>query len=133
MFPMLKPREMTVGKRCRPRIVLAGLRAEQAERIRPVLRRLGWPVQEVESGERIGRILERAPGSVVIVATEGGEESGWLVCAKLTHADPKARVVLVGPDTDRHQRLARFAGAAALVADPVEAARIACGFALSER
>lgn len=65
----------------------------------------------------IARRLARSESpAVVVLATRGTEESGWLTCAKLTRELPGQKVVLVGNDPrPGNRRLSKFVGGSALI------------------
>ena len=46
-----------------------------------------------------------------------GGESGYLTCAKLIRSLPGVRVVMVGPESKRYARFAKFVGAVAYLAE----------------
>jgi len=64
----------------------------------------------------VRRLVREAAPSVVVLATDLADESGWLTCAKLTEEFPEVRVILVGPaPTLREYEFADFVGASALL------------------
>jgi len=98
------------------RLVLAHRDAEYAGRVKRCLNRLGWEVYLAKSGARARFLAHKLSPSVVVLDTELPDESGWLVCKKLTGAQPDLRVILVGSRRGPEQmRFARFVGAAALI------------------
>jgi DNA-binding response OmpR family regulator len=79
-------------------------------------RRLGWEVHLASSGCEARRMARAFNPLVVVLDTELRDESGWLVCDKLTRDMPGQKVVLVSPDPSEENRsLTEFVGAAALV------------------
>jgi DNA-binding NtrC family response regulator len=97
------------------RLVLAHSDTEFAARVKRGLARLGWEVYLVRTGDGARRFARELIPSLVVLDTDLPDESGWLVCKKLTCEQPDLRVILV---TDRRgcelPRFARFVGAAAL-------------------
>ena len=78
--------------------------------------RLGWRVYLAPSGTVARRLARSAAPAVVVLATNGTEESGWLTCAKLTRELPGQKVVLIDNEPRREgRRLSKFVGGAALV------------------
>jgi DNA-binding response OmpR family regulator len=96
--------------------------AHLAKMIERVLRRLGCAPLRATSAAEVRAHLDDVPGSIVILGPELADESGWLCCAKLSHPVPRAKVLMIGAKTPRHQMMARLTGAAALLSDPVEVA-----------
>jgi ActR/RegA family two-component response regulator len=98
------------------RLVLASTDAEFAVRAKHRLRRLGWEVYPVKSAASARRLIRECSPPVVVLDTDLGDESGWLLCKKLTLEQPDLRVILVSKR--RYSDLVRFAdfvGAAGLV------------------
>lgn len=104
----------------RSRAILCRLTESQNCVVAPVLRRLGWPVFRSDDICAVRELLAQFPGSVVILGADGSDESIWLACAKLTQPTSLGDVLLIGSPTPHNRRLARFVGAQALIADPVE-------------
>lgn len=78
--------------------------------------RLGWRIYLASSGTVARRLARSTKSSVVLLATDNHEESGWLTCAKLTRELPAQKVVLVGNDArPTNRRLSKFVGGATLV------------------
>lgn len=73
----------------------------------------GWDVMPAKNGMEAGRLAQRYRASAVVLAAGAEPESGLLTCAKLTAVRPGVRVVLVGPDSQRLAKYARYAGATA--------------------
>jgi DNA-binding response OmpR family regulator len=79
-------------------------------------RRLGWDTYAARSGPEARRLMRLLDADAVILHTDLAEESGWLTCDKLTREQPLARVILISDDlSPRHQELALFVGASALI------------------
>jgi DNA-binding response OmpR family regulator len=98
------------------RLVLAHRDAEFVARVKRCLNRLGWEVYLAKSGARAMHLAHKLSPAVVVLDTELPDESGWLVCKKLTAQQPDLRVILVGNERGPEQvRFAHFVGAAALV------------------
>ncbi len=121
MFPSLTPTRQK-NRRIAGRAVVALNDATQTQQIERVLRRLGWSALRAESADEVRERVAEAPGSVVILGPALADESGWLTCAKLSKPVAQAKVLIIGPDTPRNRMMARCAGAAALLSDPVEVA-----------
>ena len=51
-------------------------------------------------------------------------ESAFLTCAKLIKCLPKARIYLVGPETNAHERFAKLAGAAGYIPETATTAQM---------
>jgi hypothetical protein len=97
------------GKRKAPRVVFGGGPAFAA-RVADPFHRLGWEVCAATE-ETLHALTVRKNPTAVLLPVEAGAESGYLTCAKLRLARPKLRVVLVGKQTPRAERFARFVGA----------------------
>jgi DNA-binding response OmpR family regulator len=79
-------------------------------------RRLGWEVHLASSGSEARRMTHAFNPAVVVLDTDLRDESGWLICDKLTREIPGLKVVLVSPDPcEENRNLADFVGATALV------------------
>jgi DNA-binding response OmpR family regulator len=121
MFPSFTPTR-SKSRQVVGRAIVALNDGPQTQMVERVLRRLGWAAVRAANADEVRERLKEAPGSVVILAPELADESGWLTCAKLSQPVPSARVLIVGPNTPRNRMMARCAGAAALLSDPVEVA-----------
>lgn len=100
----------------RPRLVLAHADAVFAGAAERHLQMLGWEVRRADSGDEIRRLTAALNPAIVVLSTEGREESGWLTCAKLVAESRSRTVVLVAPKvTSEEQNFSGFVGAAAIV------------------
>jgi DNA-binding response OmpR family regulator len=124
MPAMMKSPVRTRGswENCATSAVVALPDQQQALVMRRALQRMGWHVREAETAAGARRLIRSGAGSVAVLATELYDESGWLTCAKLKLLAKRVDVYLVGPSTPRNRCFARFVGASALLADPVEIA-----------
>jgi DNA-binding response OmpR family regulator len=102
--------------------VVALQNQEQSLIVKHTLQRLGWQVREAPSAAGARRLIRAGGCKVAVLAIDLNDESGWLTCAKLKLKSRRLEVFLVGPDTPGNRSLARFAGATALLSDPVEIA-----------
>jgi CheY-like chemotaxis protein len=97
------------------RLVLAHLHVGFVARTCGHFRHLGWEVFTARSAAEVRRLAIMVRPDVVILDTDLPDESGWLVCDKITRAEPAPEVVLVSEKvTPRRRRLAAFVGASAL-------------------
>ena len=111
---MIAQAEKAPGER--PLLVLASADSLFAALNCRHFRRLGWEVHLANSGCEARRMAGVFNPLVVVLDTELRDESGWLVCDKLTRDMPGQKVILVSPDPSEENRsLAEFVGAAALV------------------
>jgi two-component system alkaline phosphatase synthesis response regulator PhoP len=101
---------------CSPCLVLAHPQREYQALLARGFRRLGWDVYLARSGPEARRLCKMLEADVVVLHTDLPEESGWLICDKLTREQPLTRVILVSDDLNpRSQELAVFVGATVLV------------------
>src|SRR5262245_21294251 len=121
MFPSLAPTR-TKTRCATGRAIVALNDVSQTQLVERVLRRIGWSAVRASSATEVRERLAEAPGSTVVLGTELADESAWLTCAKLSQPVAQTRVLIIGPNTPRNRMKARTAGAAALLADPVEVA-----------
>jgi DNA-binding NtrC family response regulator len=78
----------------------------------------GWDVSVAKTAKDARKMALRINAAVVVLAADLGPESGWLSSVKLTRSRPNTRVILVGTQrTAELERFAKFAGAAAFVAE----------------
>jgi ActR/RegA family two-component response regulator len=98
------------------RSVLALRDVVLARRTRRCFRRHGWEAVTAGSGAEARRLTEVLRPAVVVLDVELVDESGWLICDKLTREQPGVRVVLMTPQpTPELTRLAAFVRACGLV------------------
>ena len=98
-----------------PRLVLGPSVTGARGLLVELFQRLSWDVAEAATIGEVRTLAHRGRATVVLLGTDTGVESGWLICAKLLKANPRVRVVLVGPADEETERFALFAGAAAYV------------------
>jgi CheY-like chemotaxis protein len=97
------------------RLILAHLHAGFVAKTCAHFRQLGWEVFTAQSAAEARRLAIMVRPDVVILDTDLPDESGWLVCDKITREEPAPEVVLVSEKvTPRRRRLAAFVGASAL-------------------
>jgi DNA-binding response OmpR family regulator len=100
----------------RPALVVSHTDTAFAQQTGQSFRALGYDVHLALTGLEARRLACRLPSVTVVLGTELPDESGWLVCDKLTRESPHARVILHGAPVDaRRRRLAAFVRAACLV------------------
>lgn len=98
-------------KRHAKRVVLAG-RFALAAKLADQFRQLGWEVHTVPAGRDVYAAAAAADPHAVLVSEVGGDESGYLACAKLRRTQPNLKVVVVGSErTPKREALALFVGA----------------------
>ncbi len=119
-----------MSRRTAPKLVIGLIHGELARGLELHFKANGWRVCSADTAAELRVKAEgsRATAIVLPVAACGGE-SGYLTCAKLVRTLPGVRVVVVGPDSKRHARFAKFAGATAYLPDtatPAELARAIC-------
>jgi DNA-binding NarL/FixJ family response regulator len=119
-----------LDRRTAPKLVIGLIHGEQARGLELHFKAAGW---RVCSADTTAELRAKAEGSqaaaIVLPVSACGGESGYLTCAKLIRSLPGVRVVMVGPESKRHARFAKFAGAAAYLpetATPAELARAIC-------
>jgi CheY-like chemotaxis protein len=101
----------------RRRLLLAHGDPHYVAAVRTQFERLGWDVQIAQKGSDIRQLARQQVPTLVVLAADAPEETGWLTCAKLRRELPECRVILVGSDMAAECfRLTQFVGAAALVA-----------------
>ena len=106
--------ELSAGLKCCA--ILAHGDPTFAGRAGRCLVRRGWEVYAAGSAAEVRRLIRRFRPAVVALDTELADESGWLVCGKLTQMANPPRVLLVtSRRTPEGVRFARFVGAAGLV------------------
>jgi DNA-binding response OmpR family regulator len=98
------------------RLVLAHPDVAFGVRAKRCLRRLGWKVALAKSGAGARCLTRELAPAVVVLSTELPDESGWLVCKKLTCEQSNVKVFLIGDRPSAEQaRLAAFVGAEKLL------------------
>src|SRR5438309_91994 len=80
---------------CR-KVVLALPESALATALDEHMRRDGWTVYRTTSCAKARRLACRHLPDALILSADSPDESGWLTCAKLSRAQPRLRVVLVG-------------------------------------
>jgi DNA-binding NarL/FixJ family response regulator len=114
-----------------PAVVLALPATARTRALTALLADRGWHVLRAATAAEARPLACRHRADAVVLSADGPGESGWLTCAKLRHARPRLRVLLVGDRTPAAVRFARFVGAAALVPADAGAARLAAAVARS--
>lgn len=100
----------------RPCLVLAHRDGAFAKETARRFRRLGYDVYQAAGGGEARRLARMMSAELTVLDVELGDESGWLVCAKLRRERPEGRVVLLGDaGCARSVRMASFVGADALL------------------
>jgi len=99
-----------------PRLLLAhsdiGFAALASRR----LHRAGWDVYLARTGNEVRQLTKTVSPALVVLDTDLPDESGWLLCEKLSHEQPSPKVILVSDDlTPESSNFASFVGATALV------------------
>jgi DNA-binding response OmpR family regulator len=97
-------------------LVLAHTDGGFAARAGRQLRRHGWEVSLAQTGAEVRRLTKKLAPAVVVIDVDLADESGWLLCDKLSREQAGPKVVLVADErTPQQERLASFVGAAALI------------------
>jgi DNA-binding response OmpR family regulator len=99
-----------------PCLILAHRDRGFATRASRQLRRDGWDIYLAQTGADVRRLAKQLAPAVVVLDVDLADESGWLLCDKLSREQSGPKVVLVAAEwTPEQERLARFVGAAALI------------------
>jgi DNA-binding response OmpR family regulator len=99
-----------------PRLVLAESNEPFAAALESRLRRLGWRVYRAGSSREARALVRAVAPSLVLLAIDLEDESGWLTCRKLRDENPDMRLILLGSElTGEGHRYAQFVGADGLV------------------
>jgi CheY-like chemotaxis protein len=107
-------RDLSPGHR--QRVVLAHTDPAYTAQASRQFRRLGWEVCLTRSGAAARRLAQQLNPTAVVLDTDLEDETGWLICDKLTSEWPALKVILVGTNRDPEQYdFAQFVGATALV------------------
>ncbi len=100
----------------RPRLVLAHSDPLYAALIRQIFLRLRWEVHVTASGVEARELAAELAPSLIVLDTGLTDESGWLTCAKLKHAQPELNVVLIADHIGRRgYDFAYYVGATTIV------------------
>lgn len=100
---------------CRPRLLLVYADSVHAAQSSRYFRRHGWDVHVATNGEEAFRKVGALAPAAVVLDSDLPTEGAWQTCAKITHGNPGAKVViLAGQDNSASER-AQQVGAAALV------------------
>jgi DNA-binding response OmpR family regulator len=100
----------------RPRLVLALADPGFSAAVERHLQMLGWEVRCAGSSAEIRHLAAALNPAMVVLSTEGRDESGWLTCSKLLRENTARTVVLVAPTlTEEEHAFASFVGASAIV------------------
>ena len=95
----------------KPRLILGLNRSDVSAALEAQFRTLGWDVTQVPASE-VSRAIQRPKAAAIVLSLNTDGESGLLACAKIRLVHPQARILIVGPESTRYSRYARFAGAA---------------------
>jgi CheY-like chemotaxis protein len=99
-----------------PCLILAHTDIGFAARASRQLRRHGWDVYLAQTGAEVRRLAKKLAPAVVVLDVDLADESGWLLCDKLSREQDGPKVILVaGQLTPQQERLASFVGATALI------------------
>lgn len=97
-------------KRAARRVVLAG-RFALAAALAEHFHKHGWDVRRVADGDVYAAAAEADPHALLLPEA-GGDESGYLACAKLLQTAPALKVIVIGAArTPARERFAAFVGA----------------------
>ncbi len=105
-----------------PKLVLSRDLGEMALAIESHFRALGWCVKIAEDAANARKLASKA--QAVVLLSLALPESGFLSCAKLKTANPHARIVLVGPESESMERYARYVGATGYVSEATPIAEV---------
>lgn len=109
----------------KPRAVVTLTTHPLAESLPATFRRLGWQVFEAHSGEETRKLAHHMRPEAVVISTRLSDESGWLICDKLTRDLPGLKVILVGEEPQSSDEdFALFVGAVAVLGDSETPQRI---------
>jgi hypothetical protein len=98
-------------RRAARRVVLAGP-FKLGPKVAEQFRKLGWEVHTVTTEHDIHAAAARTEPHAILLSEFGGDESGYLACAKLLLTQPDLKVVVVGKErTPKRERFAEFVGA----------------------
>jgi len=79
------------------------------------LRECGWKVISVDNSGLLHSRIASWPHSLILLATDMPDESGWLTCHKIRKCKPHVTVFLIHDKTDEaDQSLADFVGASGI-------------------
>src|SRR5437879_2240366 len=97
-------------------LVLAHMDIGFAALVSRQFRLLGWDVYLARTGAEARRLTEKLAPAVVVLDVDLADESGWLLCDKLSREQSSPKVFLVAAElTPEHERLASFVGAVTLI------------------
>jgi len=108
-----------------PKVILGDVGEPLASDLAAHFARRGWRTKTAANSDDARRAAAACRAYAVILPVESFAESGFLACAKLVLGLSKARVVLVGPDSEENERFALFAGAAGYVTPETPVAEVA--------
>ncbi len=110
---MATPREPIAT---RPQLLIAHPSAEYVRSVCRHYQGLGWDTHQTETARKARVLARTVAPTVVVLAIELPDESGWLTCDKILLDRPRQKVVLITDYTKQaNQCFAEFVGAAALV------------------
>jgi DNA-binding response OmpR family regulator len=108
-----------------PKLVIGLIHGEIARGLELHFKAAGWRVCSADTAAELRRHAEGGRATAIVLpAGVCGGESGYLTCAKLVRSLPNVRVVMVGPESKRHARFARFAGAVAYLPETATTAEL---------
>lgn len=109
-----------------PKLVLGLIHGELARGLELQFKAAGWRVSSADTAAELRAKAEGGKAAAIVLPVSAcGGESGYLTCAKLVQTLPGVRVVMVGPESKRYARFAKFAGAAAYLPDTATTAELA--------
>ena len=102
--------QATVATARKPRLVVAGSIGSLG-RATSQLQMHGWEIVNVPATDAVRAVVTRKP-TAMLLPEETGEETGYLIAAKVLEARRKTKVVLIGAKrTHEAERFACFIGA----------------------
>jgi DNA-binding response OmpR family regulator len=106
-----------------PKVVLSRDLGELTRTLEQIFRSEGWCVKVAEDADNVRQLAVKA--KAVILPAVSAQESGFLTTAKLMTANPRIKIVLVGPESESMGRFARFVGAMGYVNQQAPASHVA--------
>jgi DNA-binding NarL/FixJ family response regulator len=114
-----------LDRRTAPKLVIGLIHGEIARGLELHYKAAGWRVCSADTAAELrDKALGSRAAAIVLPVGVCGGESGYLTCAKLTRSLPGVQVVMVGPESKRYARFAKFAGAAAYLPDTATTAEL---------
>ena len=81
--------------RVRPEVLLALAAGTYADSVFRHFRRLGLEVKQAQTAAEAQWLAQQMRPTVIVLATDLPDDTGWLTCARITRDIPGQRVVLV--------------------------------------